>query len=111
MGGRLAGNRAANELGRQVTIKENPQLLASLHPCPKGAASGLCKLWGFYYLCPDVLSGGVHLWEKEAATLVPARQMGVEKRDPRLEAIQVPEPYGGVSQISFSGAYPAGCGG
>lgn len=80
-------SRAANELGRQVAIKENPQLLASLHPCPKGAASGLCKLWGFYYLCLDVLSGGVCLWEKEAATLVSARQMGVEKRDPRLEAI------------------------
>lgn len=54
--------RAANELGRQVAIKENPQLLASLHPRPKGAASGLWKRWGFDYLCLDVLSGGGHPW-------------------------------------------------
>lgn len=48
----LQASRAANELGRQVVIKEKSPA-SSLHSAHvrKEATGGLCKLWGVYDLC------------------------------------------------------------
>lgn len=92
----LQAGRTANELGRQVVIKEKfpASGLHSTHPLPGALYSASSRdsvayhAWASFLKVCSPGGGG-------AETLVSSGQMRREGNDPKLEVIQVPEPRGG----------------